>query len=196
MIDYNTEFKPQDLYSGDMFRSSDHDPVLVGMNLAAPAQSQAITFAPLADLPAGSAPFGVTASASSLLPVVFSSTTPLVCSVAGSSVTLLSVGVCTITVDQPGNPSFLPAPQVVRSFTVLPASQSIKAQGLVVTIPATVDGATVEFPGTNFAGAPITAATMHALLDENAAPGGRDAGTPLHRGAAAADSHAGPICSG
>jgi len=66
---------------------------------------------------------------------------------------------------------------------LLPASQSIKAQGLVVTIPATVDGATVEFPGTNFAGAPITAATMHALLDENAAPGGRDAGTPLHRGA-------------
>jgi predicted extracellular nuclease len=64
VIDYNTEFKPQDLYSGDMFRSSDHDPVLVGMNLAAPAQSQAITFAPLADLPAGSAPFGVTASAS------------------------------------------------------------------------------------------------------------------------------------
>ena len=125
VIDYNTEFKPQDLYTGEVFRSSDHDPVLVGMNLAAPAQSQAITFAPLADLPAGSAPFGVTASASSLLPVVFGSTTPLVCSVGGSTVTLLSVGVCTITADQPGNPAFLPAPQVARSFTVLPASQSI-----------------------------------------------------------------------
>jgi uncharacterized protein len=124
VIDYNTEFKPQDLYSGDMFRSSDHDPVLVGMNLAGPAQSQSITFGALADLPAGSAPFGVMASASSLLPVVFGSTTPLVCSVAGSTVTLLSAGVCTITADQPGNPAFLPAPQVVRSFTVL-ASQSI-----------------------------------------------------------------------
>ena len=64
-----------------------------------------------------------------------------------------------------------------------PGSQSFQAQGLTVTIPASVDGAAVELPGTNFAGAPITAATMHALLDENAVPGGRDAGTPMHRGA-------------
>lgn len=66
---------------------------------------------------------------------------------------------------------------------LMPGSQAFQAQGLTVTIPATVDGAAFELLGTNFNGAPITAATMHALLDENAAPGGRDAGTPLHRGA-------------
>lgn len=33
VIDYNTEFKPQDLYSATPYRSSDHDPVLVGLNL-------------------------------------------------------------------------------------------------------------------------------------------------------------------
>lgn len=33
VIDYNTEFKPQDLYAPDAFRSSDHDPVLVGLSL-------------------------------------------------------------------------------------------------------------------------------------------------------------------
>ena len=66
---------------------------------------------------------------------------------------------------------------------LLPGSQSFQAQGLTVTIPVSVDGTTVEIPGTNFAGAPITATTIHALLDENAAPGGRDAGTPMHRGA-------------
>ena len=33
VIDYNTEFKPQDLYSATPYRSSDHDPVIVGLNL-------------------------------------------------------------------------------------------------------------------------------------------------------------------
>jgi predicted extracellular nuclease len=33
VIDYNTEFKPQDLYRPDAFRSSDHDPVIVGLDL-------------------------------------------------------------------------------------------------------------------------------------------------------------------
>ena len=33
VIDYNTEFKPQDLYTATPYRSSDHDPVVVGLNL-------------------------------------------------------------------------------------------------------------------------------------------------------------------
>ncbi len=33
VIDYNTEFKPQDLYSDTPYRSSDHDPVIVGVQL-------------------------------------------------------------------------------------------------------------------------------------------------------------------
>ncbi|HTP10291.1 MAG TPA: ExeM/NucH family extracellular endonuclease, partial [Anaerolineae bacterium] len=37
VIDYNTEFKPQDLYSPTPYRASDHDPVLIGLNLNAPA---------------------------------------------------------------------------------------------------------------------------------------------------------------
>lgn len=32
VIDYNTEFKPQDLYTPTAYRSSDHDPVLVGLS--------------------------------------------------------------------------------------------------------------------------------------------------------------------
>jgi Ca2+-binding RTX toxin-like protein len=35
VIDYNLEFKPQDLYASHAYRSSDHDPVLVGLNLLA-----------------------------------------------------------------------------------------------------------------------------------------------------------------
>jgi uncharacterized protein len=33
VIDYNTEFKPQDLYTASPYRASDHDPVVVGLNL-------------------------------------------------------------------------------------------------------------------------------------------------------------------
>jgi uncharacterized repeat protein (TIGR01451 family) len=35
VIDYNTEFKSPDLYTATPYRASDHDPVLVGLNLAA-----------------------------------------------------------------------------------------------------------------------------------------------------------------
>ena len=33
VIDYNTEFKPQDLYTSAPFKASDHDPVVIGLNL-------------------------------------------------------------------------------------------------------------------------------------------------------------------
>ncbi|MGZ8252627.1 MAG: ExeM/NucH family extracellular endonuclease, partial [Methylophilaceae bacterium] len=33
VIDYNTEFKPQDLYDNRPYKASDHDPVIVGLNL-------------------------------------------------------------------------------------------------------------------------------------------------------------------
>jgi predicted extracellular nuclease len=33
VIDYNTEFKPQDLYTPSPYRASDHDPVVVSLNL-------------------------------------------------------------------------------------------------------------------------------------------------------------------
>nr|MDQ3805471.1 ExeM/NucH family extracellular endonuclease [Acidobacteriota bacterium] len=41
VIDYNTEFKPQDLYAATPYRSADHDPVVVGLNLNAPPAASA-----------------------------------------------------------------------------------------------------------------------------------------------------------
>ncbi|HEY4721776.1 MAG TPA: ExeM/NucH family extracellular endonuclease, partial [Anaerolineae bacterium] len=35
VIDYNTEFKPQDLYTATPYRASDHDPVLIGLGTPA-----------------------------------------------------------------------------------------------------------------------------------------------------------------
>ena len=46
VLDYNTEFKPQDLYQPTPYRSSDHDPVIVGLDLNAPPIVGAITAVP------------------------------------------------------------------------------------------------------------------------------------------------------
>jgi len=126
VIDYNTEFKPQDLYSVSPYRASDHDPVLIGLQLSASPLAQSISFGALAARRLDQSPVGVGATASSGLTVGFSSLTATVCSVAGNSVTLLGVGTCTIAADQAGNPTYAPAPQVTQSFAVSQGqSQSI-----------------------------------------------------------------------
>ncbi len=80
--------------------------------------AQTITFGPLANQTYGAASFTVSATASSGLPVSFASTTPGVCTVAGSTVTLVAAGTCTITASQPGDSIYLPAPLVSQSFSV------------------------------------------------------------------------------
>jgi hypothetical protein len=122
-LDYNLEFKQPacaacapDLYSATPYRSSDHDPVVVGIALQS---AQTISFASLADRSLAASPFTVVATSSAGLPVVFSSLTPAFCTVSGSTVSLLAVGTCSIAADQAGNADIAPAPQVVRAFAVL-----------------------------------------------------------------------------
>ncbi len=97
----------------------------VTANVVVNKASQTISFTAPTSKTFGAAPFTVSATASSGLPVAFSSTTPAVCTVAGGTVTLLGAGTCGIAADQTGNTNYLAAPQVVRSFTVNPASQTI-----------------------------------------------------------------------
>jgi predicted extracellular nuclease len=46
VLDYNTEFKTQDLYEPTPYRSSDHDPVIIGLDLNAPPVVGPITAVP------------------------------------------------------------------------------------------------------------------------------------------------------
>jgi len=80
--------------------------------------AQTISFSALPDQTLGAPPFTVAATASSGLPVSFSSETPAVCRVTGSTVTLIAPGTCTIDANQPGDSTYLPAPPVGRSFAV------------------------------------------------------------------------------
>jgi hypothetical protein len=67
----------------------------------------------------------LSASASSQLPVVFSSLTPSTCSVTGSTVVGLAPGACTVAANQAGNGTYDPAPQATQSFTLGKIGQSI-----------------------------------------------------------------------
>jgi hypothetical protein len=84
-------------------------------------KSQVIDFGPLAAHVVGMR-FTVSASASSGLLVSFSSATPRVCSVAGSQVTTLKRGTCTITATQAGNTHYAPAPDQTQSFQIGPVT--------------------------------------------------------------------------
>mgnify|MGYP001085964834 CR=1 FL=1 len=81
--------------------------------------TQTIDFGPLSAKTFGDPPFSISATATSGLPVTFSSLTTSVCSVSGNSVSLLSDGTCTIRADQAGdNMIYAVAESVDRSFKV------------------------------------------------------------------------------
>lgn len=86
---------------------------------------QSITFGTVPQQYAGTT-VGMTATASSSLPVTYSSSTPSVCSASGlaGSVVLLAPGTCTVEADQAGSAIYLPAAPVDQSFTVIGNSQT------------------------------------------------------------------------
>ena len=104
-----------------------------------PLTLQTIAFTSAAPTAAvyGGAPYAVTATASSGLPVAFS--TPAssngICTVSGSTVSLVGGGTCTISANQAGNGSYAAAPQAQQSFTVARAAQTIT----ITSTPPPVD---------------------------------------------------------
>ena len=84
-------------------------------------QTQTLSFNRLTNKTLTNLPFSVAATASSGLPVSFSSLTPLVCTATGSqgaTVSLLLLGTCTLQADQTGNSQYAAATPVQQSFTV------------------------------------------------------------------------------
>src|SRR3974390_409980 len=82
---------------------------------------QTISFGPLSNKVYGNAPFTVSATASSGLPVTFSIASGPA-TISGNTVTLIGTGLVTVRASQPGNTNYLPAPDVNQSFTVTPAT--------------------------------------------------------------------------
>lgn len=120
--------------SGDGVLSNASHTTMLGQN---------ITFDAIPAEPVG-AQITLTATATSGLPVSFSTTTPTVCVVSASSATVLTVGKCTIQANQAGNSAYSPAPSVPQSFTA--------SETLAVPAPSL---AYTENPAVYSAGIPI-----------------------------------------
>jgi hypothetical protein len=108
-------------YSGDsVYLSSSSTLLTVTVNPA----PQTITFPAIATQYATTS-VGLSATASSGLTVTYASTTPTVCSVSGTTASLLISGSCTIEATQTGNGNYSAAPPVYRAFWVNLAHQTI-----------------------------------------------------------------------
>jgi sugar lactone lactonase YvrE len=137
---------------------------LVPLTGDAVKDSQTITFAALASQTYGAAPFTVSATASSGLPVSFASTTTTVCTVSGSTVTLVAGGTCTVRATQDGNTDYSAAAAVTQSFAVTKESQTISFAGLPSqtygTAPFTVSATASSGLLVNFASTTTTVCTV------------------------------------
>jgi len=70
-------------------------------------------------------PVATSASPNSGSAITYSSLTPLVCTVSGTTVSMLKPGTCTIAADQAGNSNYLDAPQVTQDVVIVPATTAI-----------------------------------------------------------------------
>jgi|GEM_PF-845955 len=86
---------------------------------------QTITFNSISPVTYGVPSFSLTATASSGLGVTYSSSNPAVATVIGNVVSVVGVGVTTITASQLGNLNYLPATNVIQILTVNPIGQTI-----------------------------------------------------------------------
>ncbi|WP_294818585.1 YDG domain-containing protein [uncultured Flavobacterium sp.] len=123
--------------------------------------NQTITFGALASVTYGDAPFTVSATSTSGLPVSFSSSDENVATVSGNTITITGAGTVTITALQEGNSTYNPAPAVPQEL-VINKKELIVANAAVTdkvynggdiaevtgTIPGVVSGDDVTLDGT------------------------------------------------
>jgi hypothetical protein len=94
------------------------------IELVAPPRAQKITFPAISGKTYGDAPFTISATASSGLPVSFQVASGPA-TISGKTVTIIGAGTVEITASQGGNPYFRAAPTVTNSFIVAKESQTI-----------------------------------------------------------------------
>ena len=92
-----------------------------------------ITLLPVTSKRYGTAPFSITATASSALPVeVFAQGSA--CSIRGFEITIRAVGICQLRAEQEGDVTYEEAEPVVDSFTVLAAEITLTAENKAIVV--------------------------------------------------------------
>ena len=99
----------------------------------------------------------ISATATSGLAVTFSSTTPSVCTVSGTTVSGVAAGTCIIAADQNGNATYNAATQVTQNITVWPVSLVGQSISTITFNPATLSiGSAVTVSSTATSGLAVT----------------------------------------
>src|SRR5688572_29131033 len=102
------------------------------LNTLAQKTDQQITFKSLPTKTYGDLPFNLEATATSGLPVQFTSSNTLVATINGTTVTIVSAGQAIITASQPGDNDFNSAQPVQQTLIVAKADQTITFEELPV----------------------------------------------------------------
>ena len=117
-------------------------------NVTATKANQTITFGAQASqtfVPSGTFSLSPVATATSGLTIAYTSKTLGVCTIAGTSVTMVAAGTCTIAADQAGDTNWNPAPQVTQNISILGVANKL---GFFQQPSNTEVGATISPPVT------------------------------------------------
>jgi len=106
----------------------------LSLTLSSSLQTQTISFSLPASEPLSAGTVALSASASSGLGISFTSNTPSVCTVSGSTATLVALGTCSITASQAGNANNAPA-SVTQTMIIGPAVVSSSLPSGTVSTP-------------------------------------------------------------
>ncbi len=87
--------------------------------------NQTISFSALPPKTYGDSPFLVTATASSGLPISYTTAPPSICTNSGNLITIIGAGDCSVTASQPGNADYNPATPVSQTVVIFKANQTI-----------------------------------------------------------------------
>lgn len=90
------------------------------MTITVTGNSQTISFPDLSPITLGGAAPTLSATASSNLTIAYTSATTSICTVTGTTITVVTTGTCTINANQSGNGTYAAATQVQKSFVISP----------------------------------------------------------------------------
>ncbi|MGK7396087.1 MAG: 6-bladed beta-propeller [Candidatus Cyclobacteriaceae bacterium M3_2C_046] len=152
-IGFGEFYKPYDLAianSGKIYISNEFNHNVTVYNSI--KSGQTINFAALTDKQYGDPAFELEATASSGLPVTFTSSNPSVLTVDGTTATVIGAGNAIITAQQAGNIIYLAAPDLERSITVHKTDQTITFE----LDPEKPYGSILSLSGSSSSSLPIT----------------------------------------
>ncbi|MBX2887234.1 MAG: T9SS type A sorting domain-containing protein [Ferruginibacter sp.] len=128
----------------------------VAHDLVVAKASQTITFGALSDKLTSDAPFTLTATASSGLPVSYSSSDNSVISISGNTATVEGVGIATITASQVGNDNYEAAADVYQDQLVADANKTDQTITFGALSNATYGDAAISLSATASSGLQVS----------------------------------------